>query len=100
MLSDVLCRIFEGFAGLQRSREDQVATKLISDLEGACAGLYEAIAVVEGYGAQVSGVRAQQQPPGTERPGVRDRSVHEGLGGAKVGDGLTASVRTAIRRRG
>jgi hypothetical protein len=85
---------------LQGFGEDQVGALLVAYLEGAGAGFEEAVAAVEGDGAEVSGVCAEQQPGTVEGARVGDGGVHEGLGGAKVGDERAGGVRFCERDDG
>jgi hypothetical protein len=58
-------------------------------LEGAGSGFGEAVAAVKGDGAEISGMGAEEEAGAVEGAGVGDGGVHEGLGGAKVGDRRT-----------
>jgi len=65
--------------------KDEVAADLRADGEGAGAGDGEAVAVVEGFGAIVVVVGAEQEALRAEGAGFFDGGAEEGLAGADAG---------------
>jgi len=84
-------------AGLEGKGENQVAAVLIADDEGAGTDLDEAVTAVEGDGALIAGVGAEEQALGAEGTGVRDGGIEEGLAAAQTGDRLTGIVEDGSR---
>ncbi len=65
-------------------REDEVGAELRADLEGTGAGFDETVAAIEGDGAGVAGVGAEQEAVAAKGVGVGDGGVKQGLRGAEA----------------
>ena len=78
---------------LEVSSEDQVGTYLGTDQKGSGSGFDEAVASVEGNGAEVAGVGAEQEACAVEAARVGDGSIHECLRWPELGYRRVAYVK-------
>src|SRR5687768_4295357 len=75
-LSGSICTL-SAARSTQAQRQDGVAVGIAADLEAAFADLLEAVAGVEGQGARIAGVHAEQQAAGAARARFGDRLLHQ-----------------------
>ena len=56
--------------------EDQIAALLAADVEDPGTRLGEAVAVIKGNGAEVGGMRAEEEPRGAKGTRIEDGGIH------------------------